>query len=469
MQMYSFVSKLCIVVAAVFFNGNNTAWGLIANRGQELDASVDGAAGDPTNSSEEPHLSTNMLDRLIIVPEAKVMFCYIEKVGCKNFNDVFRYYRSQYDQEQANDPTWRRNTFEIHNFTVEDIQAAMKSKEWFKAVFYRDPLERVVAAWSSKCGGADKDGWKHCAAQFGSNNTPFEDTVEQIYQFDVAADGAQRGHDHSVNWTSFDPHWMRQADFCGGLWKTLPYYDVVEKLERDTSRKKVISMLKKVGVEATSIPHFNELFPLPGNDGWQNLSHNTGTEAKLYDFFPKDKPWLVETLVRHYSSDYNLFGIPPPDWAMDVLNTRLPWQLSGFKLPDQKTTDPEQALPSEMVSPGFEDFEVLDDLSPVGYTFNGSMHGSGSNVSSRAATTASKVNKTRSVARLDSNSSVNTSSSASTGNSSNRTISDLGRSKHSSNVSCTSKCSPNASSSGQNGRNSSNEKHRAKSTSLLGV
>lgn len=318
----------------------------------------------PDMGNEAPDLSTNMLDRIIIVPELKLMFCYIEKVGCKNFNDLFRYYRSRFDPVQGDEHTWKRNTFEVHNFSKRDIERAMRSKDWFKAVFYREPIERYVAAWSSKCGGADKDGWKHCYEQFGSNDTVFEETVNDVYLFDVEAEKRALRHEEQVNWTSFDPHWQRQADFCGGLWKNLKFYDMVEKLDRETSRDKVIKLLDKVDVDPMTIPHFNELFPPKGDMQWQGNGHNTDTEDKLFSFFPHDKPWLVETLLRHYSADYVLFDMPPPDWALNAVQDELPWQLSRFQKSNHTVPRHERLAP-DMV-PAELQRNSSDEVDPSG-------------------------------------------------------------------------------------------------------
>lgn len=360
-QLYVFSVVACCT-------GPLSAWGLAAKLDHTLDAGAGGASALQDAPRNEPLLDMTMLDRFIIVPEIKLMFCYVEKVGCKNFNDLFRFYRSRFVPDQADNGTWKRNTFEVHNFTLEDITAAMVSDDWFKVLFFRDPLERFAAAWSSKCGGADKDGWKHCASQFGSNHTPFEETVKQVYQFDVEVDLALRRSDRSVNWTSYDPHWMRQSDFCGGLWKSLHHYNMVEKLERRTSRDKVIAMLKKVGVTPDSIPGFDHLFPVPEDTGWQGASHNTDTDSSLHDFFPREKPWLVETLMRHYSSDYNLFKDPPPLWAMGMVKNRLPWQLAGFSLPGQTTLEKRNVLPPDMVPPHV--VVSTDPFVASGHSFN---------------------------------------------------------------------------------------------------
>ena len=47
-----------------------------------------------------------------------------------------------------------------------EYQALLADPAWRKAVVYRDPMERFLSAYNSKCLRADPDGFAHCEAVF---------------------------------------------------------------------------------------------------------------------------------------------------------------------------------------------------------------------------------------------------------------------------------------------------------------
>ena len=77
------------------------------------------------------------------------------------------------------------------------------SNSWRKLVVYRDPMERFLSAYRSKCllADGDRDGRMHCHDLFRLNDS-------QISVLNVANRLAKYGH--------HNPHWATQSSFCGG-------------------------------------------------------------------------------------------------------------------------------------------------------------------------------------------------------------------------------------------------------------
>ena len=147
------------------------------------------------NNTNEPLL---LLDRFIVIPEYKLLFCYIDKVGCAMFNHVFRLLRllspqfqqsikeelvllqqqqqQQPKQEQKRfgkkkkqtnkkssstsyieevkyqmEKLWFRNTPQHHNLTLKDMEDIFQNPNWTKGLFYRDPVTRFLSGFRSKC------------------------------------------------------------------------------------------------------------------------------------------------------------------------------------------------------------------------------------------------------------------------------------------------------------------------------
>lgn len=244
-----------------------------------------------------PRLADDLTEKFIVVPEHKLLFCYIEKVACTNFNMLFRSVRARYHPEQLEGSDYHRNTPEVHGVDLAHLERILANSSWHKAVFYRDPVERFVSAFASKCEGADEDGPAHCQDQFGFPNISFGDAVQQIDDYDH-----NRADPHP-----FNRHFRLQSDFCGGLRNTLEYYDTVEELDRSTARAKVSTLLQKVGIEPSSVPHFDTLFPKPDDQDWKHSTHNTGVNDDLSDYFPEGEEWRISTLRHHYAEDYRRF------------------------------------------------------------------------------------------------------------------------------------------------------------------
>ena len=76
---------------------------------------------------------------------------------------------------------------------------------WRTAVVWRDPLERFVSSYESKCAGGDHDGGINCEQYFGLEASP---TMEAV------ATALLRRREAPCGW---NPHWAPQACFCGGL------------------------------------------------------------------------------------------------------------------------------------------------------------------------------------------------------------------------------------------------------------
>jgi len=257
-----------------------------------------------------PNMTMELLTHFIVVPEHKLLFCYMEKVGCTNFNNLFRFLRERYDPSQAEMGPWQRNNPVERGVAKLKLKDLLIDKSWHKAIFYREPMERFVSAFRSKCEGADgKEGHDHCKHMFGNENVSFDEAVSQIRKFD-----ANHGDDIAAE-KALDEHFRQQTDFCGGLAATLRYYDTVEELDRDTAHVKVAKLLETIGVKAETVPHFNQLFPPLGDESWERKGHNTNSGDELREYFPEDNPNLALALMHHYRRDYETFGITPPEWA----------------------------------------------------------------------------------------------------------------------------------------------------------
>jgi len=263
------------------------------------------------------------LDRFIVVPEYKLLFCYIEKAGCSMFNHLFRMLRLlhphlQNDFAEASfqaEKTWKRNNPSHHNLTVDDLETLLQDPEWTKATFYRDPMTRFLSGYRSKCEGSDEKGPRHCKKMFGRKHIGFEKAVKSLRTRPLT-----------------NPHVLPMSYFCGGLANTLGYYDLVEELKVDTVERHIRVLFDKIGVNAsiserliTSVVHtggtnlegdgelvekiYDGRIKLVGQYT-QKASHNTHAGSHTDDYFKNQG--MIEAIYDAYKIDYETFNISSP-------------------------------------------------------------------------------------------------------------------------------------------------------------
>ena len=207
-----------------------------------------------------------------------------------------------------------------HAMPVHRAAAHWPAQNWTSAVFVRDPLERFLSGYISKCtDGHDPD--RHvCTATFGSRNASFEHAVS------VMGTIALRGPDADLPSGAAEDHFRRQSSFCDGA-VGRGEFDRYYVLRRETSRDDIRDLLHSVGVasptEAT--PAFDYHFPPPGvtlHATYRAGSHTTqsASAAKRARFYGSgaEARALVRTLLRYFAPDYrNMPMLPLPEWAVD--------------------------------------------------------------------------------------------------------------------------------------------------------
>jgi hypothetical protein len=118
---------------------------------------------------------------------------------------------------------------------------------------------------------------------------------------------------------------------CGGLARTLQFYDTVERLEVATARKKVGALLAAAGYAmeqgGVALRELNAAFPLrsassSGASGAPSgvAGHHTNAGTRTADAFGGEHRAMALQIVRTYIRDYLVFGIPLPHWARAELN-----------------------------------------------------------------------------------------------------------------------------------------------------
>jgi len=183
----------------------------------------------------------------------------------------------------------------------------MKSQGWTKAVFLRDPLDRVVSAHRSKCYPRHECG-----------GCPGENFSEMVLE--------------NLSTTSND-HFLPQFNFCGtpetgGLGSTIEDYDFVGYISKNHSEvnRQVKEMLRAAWRRREQLNQELDLelpkprpvavadyFPVDHAVGPNGMHHINEDEFSMLDYW---RPDTLTKALQYYGRDYELPGLEVPAWAV---------------------------------------------------------------------------------------------------------------------------------------------------------
>lgn len=262
-------------------------------------------------------LSRWYFDRLVIFPSHKTIFCLIEKNANTVFSSIFQTIPNDMVNPNFTSGMWRQHCPKRNRLTPIEVSSFIKDPTWFKAVFYRDPLERFLSAYRSKCGGVDADGPVWCRREFGRRNASFE----EVLLF------------YSEGNEVYDPHFERQDSFCGGIGRFLGHFNIVKPLNPQTLRDDFSPILTSLNISLTNlssptVQRFYQLIPAPSNatasrivpveDIMSQRRYTNSSEVTMLQRYYR-KQCYVRTVVDLYKKDYQRFHIPFPAWALPAI------------------------------------------------------------------------------------------------------------------------------------------------------
>lgn len=219
---------------------------------------------------------------------------------------------------------WFRNTYEHHKLNKSQLEKFLVDPTWTKATFFREPASRFLSAFRSKCDTAhDRDGRKHCRRSFGKNVV--DGSVHSFHQ----AIFKLSNHTEKV---FGDAHFAPASRFCGGLDSTLPYYDVVHQLDKQSAPRHVETLFRRIGVDPNlsqsliesavqtggavqerDIQNIKALMGQTLRGAKSMQAHHTGSAqgTTQQTYFGTDDTWL-RIIHERYQMDYNLFQLEGP-------------------------------------------------------------------------------------------------------------------------------------------------------------
>ena len=218
-------------------------------------------------------------DRVSVLEKGvNVITCGIEKNGITLLTRIIAEVLGQEFKWYPSNPSMVGLSLEAFKDRLGDA-----SNSWRKLVVYRDPMERFLSAYRSKCLLGDSDGRMHCHDLFRLNDS-------QISVLNVASRLPQYGY--------HNPHWATQSSFCGGtvgsMWTSYTHHvsfnnlsGIADAFEGRVSPK----TFEKIRIQLRPPASGGHITDAKGH-----VEADLGSaevRRKLYDF---------------YSDDYRLFG-----------------------------------------------------------------------------------------------------------------------------------------------------------------
>lgn len=282
-----------------------------------------------------------------VVASRKLIFCAIEKNANSAFDDLLCSLSHAPAESGVLQPlrrwlavhlrtwadfelgcAWMSTYFAYQGLGIAQLSRAMRHLDeregepgWHSFVFVRDPLERFLSGYLSKCvPGHDVD-HDVCEEVFGAYPISFAAAVAVV---NASGDRFALVPGRPNN------HFRLQSTFCNGSVGRAEF-DHTIKLERATSRQRVAEMLRAVGVHNPSrqVPAFDYHFPAiatAGKAGGGTFDHITHAEQQRARYL--SDPAHVLVLLKHYAPDYRkLPGVSLPRWAIEKVGAERVRQL----------------------------------------------------------------------------------------------------------------------------------------------
>eukprot|EP00927_Polykrikos_kofoidii_P054248 TRINITY_DN4869_c0_g1_i3.p1 TRINITY_DN4869_c0_g1~~TRINITY_DN4869_c0_g1_i3.p1 ORF type:complete len:384 (-),score=59.74 TRINITY_DN4869_c0_g1_i3:128-1279(-) len=229
----------------------------------------------------------------VMIPELKLLFCSIPKNACSEWKMFF---------SALSKPTGYQRLAWNNESVVNDV---FSDPTWTKAVFLRDPLERLVSGFQSKCEVPLEGDGRNCM-NFPETSSTWQPSFDE---FAKELNHCHNPHfDPQTNSCLFDTR-FEQYSFVGMVSKNLSAVSDQVKAMLDQS-------IERSGAELSDerrqeLAQLSAAYFPPDRLTKGNLDH-IHTDTVVTDFY-KNESTLLRSL-EHYAIDYERLNIEVPLW-----------------------------------------------------------------------------------------------------------------------------------------------------------
>lgn len=257
-----------------------------------------------------------MMEYLIVDDTNKLLFCHIAKVASTTWKRVFlqltgKVNVSNFLTISANDIHHRYDQHFTYLSEFSKEQISQRLRDYFKFVFVREPLERILSAYKNKFFtktlSADYFKWKfgrkiiaryrRPLSRIPANNTGEGVTFEEFASYLV--DDKQR--------IKMNEHWEEYNKMCHPC---LIDYDFVGHLERIDEDSQYVLDLNALS-DRIKVPSRRE-----------SLYSYRKTNSYMKEYYSQLKPETISRLYQKYKADYLIFNYTIPADVLTLMNNK---------------------------------------------------------------------------------------------------------------------------------------------------
>jgi Sulfotransferase family len=276
------------------------------------------------------YLHISISGYIIVLPEARLLFCGIPKVGMTEWLKFFRYTLGARDY--LSHPHFKTDLQEFHLARLSNAYIAniLTDPTWTKAVFFRDPAERLLAAYSDK---VQQDRFNRDVFRMGKETD--DDYILNFTEFvNLVINRNEQNSASGLHWKT-DPHWAPQI-LTAGLDRIFPFFDFVGNFDHVALHSKLllqqVGLWHKWGSTFDSTPGQGgqtcaQPPPIQSSNRTTTLGFNqngasdkaykdsTGLRSKIQRYYT---PELLAQVQKAYALDYEVWNEIKDRDRMDV-------------------------------------------------------------------------------------------------------------------------------------------------------
>jgi hypothetical protein len=253
----------------------------------------EGAHSEHADTTDIEIIETNDEARLsssvrgwIVLPALRLLSCAIEKNAITLQNALAHVALGKGVDEHF---YWNLRTY-----PKSDIETKLFNRDWRSALVWRDPVERWISAYMSKCGLRDHDGVFNCHRWLGLHG-------KGVPTPQIVLDALRRKFDAGEAPCKWNAHWAPQHCFCGlddfrlasAITNLIPFHEANRGLALFYAGR----VSSQTGRELQEQLQNTTVVPPRKLHGHRTYANSTAIQYLL-------KPWMLEEIRRLYKTDF---------------------------------------------------------------------------------------------------------------------------------------------------------------------
>uniref|UniRef100_A0A4W3ITQ7 Carbohydrate sulfotransferase n=1 Tax=Callorhinchus milii TaxID=7868 RepID=A0A4W3ITQ7_CALMI len=231
-----------------------------------------------------------LLKHILVNDEYKFLYCYVPKVACSNWKRVVKVLNGALENVDVQIKMNHKNDL-VFLGDLKPSEIKYRLRNYFKFIFVRDPMERLLSAYRNKFGEIEAyqkrygmeivKRYRKNIGQSKGDDVTFTEFLQYLLDEDVE---------------KMNEHWMPVYNLCQPCAVMYDYIGSYEQLHSDAR-----FVLHRVGAPE------NVQFPL--RQGW----YKPVTKETLHYYLCKVPQGLVNELLPKYIMDFSLYAYPLPN------------------------------------------------------------------------------------------------------------------------------------------------------------